>query len=420
MIIGDDQGYPYFGFMGADYVRTPNMDILASSGTLLTHGYVPDNHCRPSLQTLITGIEPVEYNLRVEHQIIEQTLSQEEAIDFRHHAMKSFLTLPKVLAGSGYVSFQGGKWWEYHFENGGFSHGMTTGWSAEERKESHWFKKFMGGSGLALARATMEPVYQFIEEQKENPFFIWFAPELPHYPFDAPEKYYSLYRDAEMTESAKRYYANCSWFDDGVGALIHFLKEKNEFDNTLFIYVNDNGWEQNPDQEFRHDSLRCHNGGDKGKLSMYDQSYRTPIILSWKDHIKPGARIDRLVHSSDIPATILDYVGITIPETFCGYSVKHLIENPENLHRSQIIGRSTKLRSEEDMMGKDIDGYWLRNDRWFFNWDATSNEVNLYDMKIDPNNDQDVSEQHAEVVLELKEMIEDWKQARMKSIQTTQ
>ena len=61
LLIGDDQGYPYFGFMGANYVQTPNMDKLASSGTLFTEGYVSDNHCRPSLQTLLTGTLPVEY-----------------------------------------------------------------------------------------------------------------------------------------------------------------------------------------------------------------------------------------------------------------------------------------------------------------------------------------------------------------------
>ena len=61
LLVGDDQGYPYFGFMGADYVYTPNMDSLANSGVLFTNGYVPENHCRPSLQTLMTGTLPIDY-----------------------------------------------------------------------------------------------------------------------------------------------------------------------------------------------------------------------------------------------------------------------------------------------------------------------------------------------------------------------
>ncbi len=62
LLIGDDQGYPYFGFMGADYVYTPNIDKLAADGVLFTDGYVSNNHCRPSWQTLITGILPIDYH----------------------------------------------------------------------------------------------------------------------------------------------------------------------------------------------------------------------------------------------------------------------------------------------------------------------------------------------------------------------
>ena len=77
LIIGDDHGYPYFGFMGADYVKTPNMDQLASSGTLFKNGYVPDNHCRPSLATLVTGMLPIKYNREVEQMILDKAKIEE-------------------------------------------------------------------------------------------------------------------------------------------------------------------------------------------------------------------------------------------------------------------------------------------------------------------------------------------------------
>ena len=75
--------------------------------------------------------------------------------------------------------------------------------------------------------------------------------------------------------------SNCTWFDDSVGELIEFLTKKDLLKNTLLVYVNDNGWEQEPYQEFIDHPIRSHNGGDKGKLSVYDQSFRTPIIFSW-------------------------------------------------------------------------------------------------------------------------------------------
>ena len=410
LIIGDDHGYPYFGFMGADYVRTPNMDQLASSGTLFKNGYVPDNHCRPSLATLVTGMLPIRYNREVEQMILDKAIIEEnQKKEFKHNAMKHFLTLPKILKSKNYTSFQGGKWWEFHYENGGFDHGMTTGWTEKERKSEGWFRKFMGGDGLELARATMEPVYNFIDENLNNPFFIWYAPELPNYPFDAPDKYYDMYKDEDMTESAKRYYANCTWFDDGVGELITYLKEVGEFENTLFIYVNDNGWEQTPDQEFWDDPMRSHNGGDKGKISLFDQSFRTPIIFSWDGEIEKNVHLDYLMHSSDIPATILDYLGIETPKNFYGKSYKTAIDGDTFSGREEIIGNITTTRSFQDMMGKPTEGYWIRDEEWFLNWNITENQIGLFDMKNDQNNDVNLASEKPERVNAMIRKIKDWK-----------
>ncbi|WP_299365789.1 sulfatase-like hydrolase/transferase [Winogradskyella sp.] len=414
LLVGDDQGYPYFGFMGADYVQTPNMDKLAASGTLFTEGYVPQNHCRPSLQTLMTGTLPINHEQYVEKLIEERQIPEDSIVGFKHHAMLHFETLPRILAKQGYKSFQGGKWWEFNYQNGGFDEGMTKGWKKGDKKNDDWFLQFMGGDGRQLARATMQPVYDFIEKYKEQPFFIWFAPELPHYPFDAPDKYYNIYKDKDMTESAKRYYANCTWFDDGVGELVRYLKEKGEFDNTLFVYVNDNGWEQEPHQEFRHDSLRWHNGGDKGKLSVYDQSFRTPIIFSWKDKIKADAKSKALMHSADIPATILDYINVEVPKDYFGKSYKALIENTNKTDRDIIIGKATQMRSEEDMMGMKIEAYWARTNDWFFQWNLTTETIGLFDMNKDPRNDNNLAEANPEKVKEFQQRIENWKEERTK------
>lgn len=215
-----------------------------------------------------------------------------------------------------------------------------------------------------------------------------------------------------MTESAKRYYANCTWFDDGIGELIRYLKEQDEFDNTLFVYVNDNGWEQEPDQEFRHDSLRWHNGGDKGKLSIYDQSFRTPIIFSWNGKIEAGKRSNALMHSADIPATILDYLDIVIPENYFGRSYKALIEDTSKAGRDIIIGQATQMRSEDDMMGMKIEAYWARTENWFFQWNITLETIALFDMNEDPNNDHNLAETYPDIVKDFKAKIEAWKRER--------
>lgn len=420
LVIADDHGYPYSGFMGADYVQTPHLDALAASGTVFVNGYVPANHCRPSLQTLITGLLPVQYDAltdSVRDSLVQtgavSTLGEEARAaweeEYGFQSMRHVQTLPRVLAAQGYRTFQGGKWWEYHFENGGFTHGMTTGWTAEQRHDPDWFKEFMGGDGLDLARVTNEAVYDFVDESGDDPFFVWYAPELPHYPFTAPEQYQSLYADADMTESAKLYYANVSWFDDQLGQFLDFLEARGKRENTLIVFVNDNGWEQNPDQEFVGDPMRFNNGGDKGKLSMYDQSFRTPLIWSWPGHIPAGERREALAHSADLPVTILDLLGLPpLPGTF-GESLRPVLAG-DGEGREMVQGRVTQVRWEGDMMGRQTQGYWLREDDWFFSWDATTEYTRLFNLSADPQSDRNVADAHADRVARYRQRVAEWRE----------
>ena len=396
LIIGDDHGYPYFGFMGSKIVSTPNMDMLAKSGALFTNGYVPDNHCRPALQALITGIDPYDYiqqrdshkdSLKKEQTYLDMdSASKKEWEDnFNYHAMKYFNTVPKALQKEGYKSFQSGKWWEYHFKYGGFTEGMTKGWVREKRNGRNWFQQFMGGEGTDIGRITNQPVYDFIENNKSNPFFIWYAPQLPHYPFDAPHKYRNLYQDKGYSKSAVEYYANCTWFDEAVGDLISYLKKENIFENTLFVYVNDNGWEQEPYQEFIDDPMRSHNGGDKGKLSIFDQSFRTPIIFSWENKINKNSIFNDLIHTIDISATILDYAGVTnFSSVGNGNSFKNVIKGLEQGPRNMILGKSNKIRDDNDPMGRDVKAFWGRNKKWFYKSNITDDFEALYNIYEDP------------------------------------
>ena len=395
LIIGDDHGYPYFGFMGSEIVQTPNMDALAKSGMVFSHGYVPENHCRPALNSLVTGLLPIDYAKKLDSIKYSKmqtenylSLSDEEKTkwkkEFGYHGLQHFMTLPKQLQSIGYKSFQSGKWWEYHYEYGGFTDGMTKGWSWGMRDGMNWFEQLMGGEGIDIGRKTNQPVYDFIDKSLDGPFFVWYGPSLPHYPFDAPEKFLSLYENKGYSKSAVSYYANCTWFDECVGKLIDHLKSRGVYDNTLFIYVNDNGWDQEPYDEYSDDPMRSHNGGDKGKLSITDLSYRTPVIFSWDSVIEGESRKSELVHSTDIPATILDLVGLDIPSNYFGKSLKRMIAGETQIERPYIYGNSKKMRDESDEMGRDVENLWLRKGNWFFRWNLTDDELYLYDVLNDP------------------------------------
>lgn len=420
LIVGDDYGYPYHSFAGADYVITPTMDRLAASGTVFTNGYVPANHCAPSLRSMITGMLPIQYDslaasnqraymASAEYEQMtpeEQTTWQE---NYRFHAMKDVPTLARTLTQHGYQTWQGGKWWEFNYQNGGFTHGMTTGWTPEDRGNNEWFLLYMGGAGRDLARVDNQAAYDFVDQAGESPFFMWYAPELPHYPFDAPQKYLDLYADAEMSETAKLYYANVSWFDERLGEFLDYLEAKGKLENTLLIYINDNGWEQDPEQDYTGDPMRFNNGGDKGKLGLTDLSFRTPVIFSLPGRIEEGATATPLIHAADITPTVLDYLDIEPPEGLFGQSYKDVLSGQDAQPREEIVGRATQLRWEGDMMGRRAKAYWIRRDNWFFSWDTETGEKNLFDVSIDPREDTNVAADHAELVADLTASIEAWR-----------
>lgn len=184
LLIGDDHGFPYFGFTGSEHVYTPHMDRLARDGAVFLLGHVTDNHCRPSLQTLVTGLYPLQYQALVDHYHAEATrdngeyqgasLSERRDFDmlFRAQALRQFETLPALLARRGYVSFQGGKWWESSFENGRFTDGMSKEWPIDQHGKPGWFRSMMGGEGMTLGRKTLQPVKDFIARHRAKPFFV--------------------------------------------------------------------------------------------------------------------------------------------------------------------------------------------------------------------------------------------------------
>ena len=430
LLIGDDHGYPYFGFMGDGNVDTPAMDALAAGGHTFTLGHVTASYCRPSLRSTITGMHPVQYVLR-ENSIVErlrQAHPSYAALDEHEKrkwdvvqmaaAMREFDTLPSLLAKAGYASWQGGKWWEDSYHNGHFTEGMSAGWNMSTFGKEQFFLEMMGGAGNDLLRKTMQPAYDFIDRRKAEPFFLWFAPQLPHTPFDAPYSYAKFYQDKPLSESAKLYYANITWWDDGVSQLMDFIESRGLLPDTLFVYVNDNGWEQDaqveykrPGSDLRTDPLFA-NGGVKGKGGLYDMSFRTPILFYWKDRLVRGFNETSLVSSLDVLPTILDIVGQPVPEHLPGRSLAPLLladrDAAEYEEREALISYLDTRRDPEKPMGARAEGFYIRTAGWHFWWYRDSGELALYDMQADPRSERNLADEQPDLVSGFKRRIEEW------------
>ena len=281
LIIADDIGWGDYGHMGHPHIRTPHIDRLASESLVFTRGYVPSSLCRPSLATLLTGRYPHQHHVcgndpRLPADLLGLPRSQAmqapgyiELRDRLAHKIEAHPRLPALLAGQGYMSLQTGKWWEGDFQRGGFTHGMSHGDTAKGGRH--------GDAGLAIGRQGNQPVFDFIAEaqQADRPFFVWYAPMLPHTPHNPPERLLEYYKPLTPHVSVAKYWAMCEWFDESVGDVLRHLDDQGLAENTIVIYVADNGWVQGIDDEGGAA------GAPRGKRSQYDGGLRTPINGAW-------------------------------------------------------------------------------------------------------------------------------------------
>jgi uncharacterized sulfatase len=314
LIISDDHGWQDYGFMGHPHIKTPHLDRLAAQSLVFPRGYVPTSLCSPSLASLITGRYPHEHLITGNDPPAPPGGKQG---DWRNHPqylvaweelrsnIKRFPLLPALLRQRGYLSFQTGKWWMGSFANGGFTHGMTHGDKARGGRH--------GDEGLTIGRKTMQPIYDFIGQAagEQRPFLLWYAPMLPHSPHNAPQRLIDKYKDQAPDRETARYWASVEWFDETCGELLAYLDRERMADNTIVVYVTDNGWIQGPQADAQ--SLRS-------KRTPYDAGIRTPIMLRWPGKVKPR-RSDRLASSLDILPTLLDAAGISAPPGLPGLNL---------------------------------------------------------------------------------------------------
>ncbi len=305
-VIGDDQGWTDYGFMGHEHIQTPNLDKLALRGLTFTRGYVPDSLCRPSLASMISGLYPHQHGIvgndpppagsaTTRTRAYNDSEYQKSIEEYLRLHIDRMETLPDRLKPLGYRSFQTGKWWEGNFGRGGFDAGMTHG--DLKRGARH------GDVGLEIGRKTMEPIESFIEKsvKEGTPYFLWYAPMLPHTPHDPTRALVDKYRSVAATESIAKYWAMCERFDQTVGQLMDIIERKGRMRNTLIVFTCDNGWINLPDKPAY---------APKSKRSPYDGGLRTPIMVSWPGKIKPRTEDQFLASTIDLVPTVLRLIGV--------------------------------------------------------------------------------------------------------------
>jgi uncharacterized sulfatase len=399
LIISDDQGWTDYGFMGHATVRTPNLDRLASQAALFSRGYVPTSLCRPSLSSIITGLYPHQHGITGNDPrrpdgkpgwtkrddpaylpLLERLTSHIDGLE----------TLPRLLGKKGYLSHQSGKWWEGSYSRGGFTHGMTHG--EIPRGGRH------GDEGLKIGREGLQPIFDFLDAAGDRPFFLWYAPFMPHTPHNPPERLLAKYRARVKSLHLAKYYAMCEWFDETCGQLLDHLDAKGLAENTLVAYVCDNGWVQRPDR-----------GGHtpRSKRSPYDGGVRTPILLRWPGKIPPGRHED-LVSSIDLAPTILSDCGIEPPGKMSGANLLDVCAG-KRLERDTVYGEIFEHDVLDiDRPAKSLLHRWTIEGRWKLIVPAGGKTVELFDLQKDPFEHENLSARHPEIVSRLRAKLDRW------------
>ena len=417
LILSDDQTWTDYGFMGHDVIRTPHLDRLAEESVLYLRGYVPTPLCRPSLMSLVTG------HYAKDHGVTGNDPSPRladrdspEAVGLAKELITNidrFDALPEILVRNGYLTHQSGKWWEGNHTRGGFTHGMTEGQPGGRTRH--------GDKGLTIGREGLEPIYDFIEEaeDQEKPFYLWYAPFLPHTPHNPPQRLLSYYEKMNLDPVVAKYYAMCEWFDETCGELIGHLEAKGLRENTIIYYVCDNGWiQKSADTKVPEGWFTSF--APKSKQSVYDGGIRTPIMFSWPGIIEPDIRGD-LVSSIDTFPTVLSAAGIEVPDGLPGVDLWSSIQSGSSIGRDAIFGDCYAHDiADLDEPEASLMYLWCIQDRWklILTYDGEVNRyqivhprkdpIQLFDIVSDPHETRNLADQYPQVAARLKERIEDW------------
>lgn len=337
LMIADDISYDEFGFMGNRAAHTPTLDQLAQQGTVFTTAYVPTAFCRPSLATLLTGQWPHQNRIHANDGVIALPAGYE--------------TLATRLQEQGYATFAGGKFWEDEPSLRGFDDFDTDK------------KRF--------ARENQDQLWQFLDTNTgKKPMFIWWAPMLPHTPHTPPQKFLDAIDPAtiiiprEIPEAEKQEYvkrehnfmAMTLWLDDEAGKLRQQLQDRNHLDNTLFVFMADNG--------FSHKSY--------SKSFPRELGLRTPIIFSWPGHIPAGRRVDTIINSVDLYPTLLDFAGVDkLPPSSPGnpgINLRPVVENHQAAITEKAFGadyQAVTIKTDpEPRPERDIFALHVRDGDW--------------------------------------------------------
>lgn len=337
-ILTDDQGSIDLNCYGAKDLHTPNLDQLAADGVRFTQCLVAAPLCSPSRAAILTGKNPHAAGL-------PNNASSQPG----HSGMPTEQwTLAEALQKEGYATAHIGKWhlgftpetmplgqgFDYSFGHMGgcidnYSHFFY--WNGPNRHDLYENGKEIWADGAYFPDLMTQKAVDFIHANQQNPFFLYYAINLPHYPLQPTANWREYYQD--LPHPRRDYAAFVSTIDEKIGVLLNTLDSLELRENTLIVFLSDHGHSV--------EERTFGSGGNAGpyrgaKGSLFEGGIRVPAIVSLPGVIPQNELRSQLVSSMDLFPTLLDYCDID-PPIMEGRSIREVIDNQEAPSPHQVL-----------------------------------------------------------------------------------
>ncbi|MEM8895888.1 MAG: sulfatase-like hydrolase/transferase, partial [Bacteroidota bacterium] len=346
VIYTDDQGTVDLNSFGARDLETPNMDAIVNSGVKFTQFYASPI-CSPSRASLLTGKVPQRTGLDRNASV---TAGPEVGL------RGSEYTMAEMFKDAGYATAHIGKWHVgYEAEMlpnaQGFEHsfGHYVGcidnyshfyfWKGPNRHDLFRNGEEVYHDGEFFPDLMVDEALKFIEENRSSPFFLYFASNMPHYPYQGDQKWLKYYQEKGVAYPRNLYNAFLSTFDDRVGKLMKALDGWGLRENTIIVFQSDNGHSTEERAHFGGGSAGVHRGA---KQSLFEGGIRVPAAISWPGTIEAGQSRDQVAINVDWMPTLAELCDLQLDtDDLDGKSLVPIIEDKqlESFHRSGYCWR---------------------------------------------------------------------------------
>lgn len=415
-ILSDDQGPWAMRCAGNSELITPNLDRLADTGMRFSNFFCASPVCSPARATLLTGRIPSQHGV---HDWIADGdmgadntigwLKQEKVIEY----LKGMIGYTDILAEHGWKCGLSGKWhlgdsrtpqkgfdfWYVHQCGGASYYGAPMIRDGKVINEERYITDVITDEGIEYMNSM---------QGNDDPFYLsvhYTAPHAPWHDYDHPEEYLSMYDDCPFVSvpnlksenflnHLKAYYASITAMDANIGRLIDWLEEKGLRENTLIVFMSDNGF------SFGHHGI-IGKGNATRPVNMYEESVKVPAIFSQPGRIPMNVVTDALVSAYDFMPTLLDYVNLP-----------HLEEGnlPGRSFKQLLVGEDMKERENLVVFDEYGPVRMIRGKEWKYIHRYPYGKHELFDLVNDPNESVNLidDETKQDVVESMKAMLDDW------------